>query len=214
MKKMFPVFALGALMLFVVSCEKETDGIDNKEEQGTENADTFFVEAIDLGLSVKWAEHNVGANKPEEYGNYYAWGEIEETSTHKYWNDKNGNGYADSDEYENIGTNISGTSYDVAHVKWGDGWRMPTIEEIKELCDKCSWRWTTVNGVNGQRVIGPSGDSIFLPAAHDYRGFCWSGTLGESGTYGAYCLSFNSNGWRWYYNYERISRLNVRPVTE
>ena len=85
MKKMFPVFALGALMMFVVSCEKDTE-FENKEEPGTENTDTFLVEAVDLGLSVKWASCNVGADSPEDSGSYYAWGEIEEKSDYCWGN--------------------------------------------------------------------------------------------------------------------------------
>ena len=223
MKKKYSVFALGALMMFVVSCEKGTDGIDNKEEQGTENTDTFFVEAIDLGLSVKWASCNVGASA-EDYGGYYGWGEVEETSTYKYWNDRNGNGYADSDEYEDIGANISGTSYDVAHVKWGDGWRMPTLDEIKELCNSCSWEWTALNGVNGYRITGPNGNSIFLPAAgYRYgadiyntgnRGLYWSSSLYSNLSYYAYDLYFDDSNYGCYSCYIRADGRSVRPVSK
>lgn len=228
MKKMFPVFALGALMMFVVSCEKETE-IENKEEQGTENADTFLVEAVDLGLSVKWACCNVGSDVPEGYGGYYAWGETEEKSnytwaTHKYRYDKDGDGNWDSgDGYQNIGSNISGTSYDVAHVKWGGSWRMPTLDEIKELCNKCSWEWTSVNGVSGRKVTGPNGNSIFLPAA-GYRfgsevlirgsyGYYWSGSLYENYSDYAYHLNFYSDNLDWYFSL-RYYGHTVRPVTD
>ena len=85
--------------------------------------------AIDLGLSVKWASYNVGASSPEGYGGYYAWGELEEKSgyywdNYQYWDDN-------SNDWIYIGSNISGTDYDVAHVKWGDNWRMPTFVEIQ-----------------------------------------------------------------------------------
>lgn len=217
MKKMFPVFALGALMLFVVSCEKETDGIDNKEEQGTENTDTFFVEAIDLGLSVKWAEHNVGANKPEDYGNYYAWGETEEKeiyseSTYLYF--KNGS-------YEDIGSDISGTKYDVAYVKWGNGWRMPTMDEVHELCVECSFEWTTINDISGLKVTGPNKNSIFLPAAGGRygselkyfgdSGWYWFGTLCEYDNSAAFLLTIETMN---YYEGERWIGLPVRPVKD
>ena len=213
MKKMFPVFALGALMMFVASCEKETE-IENKEEQGTENADTFLVEAVDLGLSVKWASYNVGAKSPEDYGGYYAWGETEEKdsydSANYYW--------------ENEGSNISGTSYDVAHVKWGGSWRMPTLDEIIELGTKCFWEWTTVNGVSGYKVTGSNDNYIFLPASgsrfgtevysRGLGGFYWSGSPGEEGSSGAYHLGFGSSVYSYYYDDGCYCGRTVRPVTE
>ncbi|MBR6600333.1 MAG: hypothetical protein IKK87_00565 [Bacteroidaceae bacterium] len=191
--------------------------------------DANHVHAVDLGLSVKWACCNVGASVPEGYGGYYAWGETEEKSsytedTYKYCNDRDGNGWCSEDEYQNIGSNISGTSYDVAHVKWGGGWRMPTEDEIQELINKCSWKWTTVNGIRGYKVTGPNGSSIFLPAAGDrygtgvsYRGSYgsyWSGTLSEGYSNNAYCLHFfSSGGGSWGGNYRSNGRT-VRPVTD
>lgn len=218
MKKKFPVFALGALMLFVVSCEKETDGIDNKEEQGTENADTFFVEAIDLGLSVKWAERNVGANKPEDYGSYYAWGETEEKEIYSedtYLYFKNGS-------YEHIGSDISGTKYDVAYVKWGNGWRMPTMDEVHELCVECSFELATINDIVGVKVTGPNKNSIFLPSAGGRygselkysvgSGWYWFGALVEGGNGSlAYLLANETMS---YYEAERWIGLPIRPVKD
>lgn len=192
--------------------------------------DANHVHAVDLGLSVKWACCNVGASTPEGYGGYYAWGETEEKSnytplTYKYYlGDLDGDGdyYYDPNEYQNIGSNISGTSYDVAHVKWGGSWRMPTLSEIQELCNKCSWKWTSVNGVFGQKVTGPNGNSIFLPAAGDRRvtyvsgrgsdGRYWSGALNEGG--GAFCLYFGSGGGDWDGWYGRRIGYSVRPVTD
>ena len=141
---------------------------------------------IDLGLSVKWASHNVGANSPEEYGGYYAWGETEEKSncsedTYKW----NNNG-----SYTDIGSEISGTEYDVAHVKLGDNWRMPSEKEIQELIDNCKYEWVTYKGVKGCKFTSKkNGNSIFLPAAGccGYSGVdnsgtesnYWSGTLNQ-----------------------------------
>lgn len=187
----------------------------------------FTPEAVDLGLSVKWATCNVGATKPEEYGGYYAWGETEEKSyytdqTYKYWTDKNGDGDDNSGEYTDLGDDISGTQYDVAYVKWGASWRMSTKEEFQELYDKCSWEWMSVNGVYGQRVTGPNGNSIFLPAA-GYRG---GSKVYDTGNYGRYCSSTPYDGDNCYargfafdelhiYSYSLTSRYNghsVRPV--
>ena len=143
---------------------------------------------VDLGLSVKWAGWNVGATSPEQYGGYYAWGETEEKSdysnqTYKYYNDGIG--------YVNIGENISGTQYDVATVKWGNGWRMPTEAELEELNSKCRFEGYTYNGVIGTKVTGPNGNAIFLPYA-GYRvrtslytdeGYYWSGSNREGAWY-------------------------------
>ena len=176
---------------------------------------------VDLGLSVKWAGWNVGASRPEEYGGYYAWGELHEKSdyywdTYQYWDQEN-------DECIFIGNNISGTQYDVARVKWGGSWRMPTLAECQELIKKCTWTWTTYNGVKGQKVTGPNGNSIFLPAAgfrlgtsvdlQGSYGDYWSGTLYEGYSYYAYFLGFGSVSVRWNY-YDRIYGHSVRPVSE
>ena len=117
---------------------------------------------VDMGFSVKWATCNVGAGSPEEYGDYYAWGETEPKSNYTKGNCKT--------MRECIG-DIGGTSMDVAHVKWGGSWRMPTREEFEELNDdsNCTWEWTTRNGVNGYQVTSKkTGNHIFFPAAGLY----------------------------------------------
>ena len=124
---------------------------------------------IDLGLpsGTKWACCNVGATAPEGYGGYYAWGETEtksiyDRSTYKYY--KNGG-------YVSLGSNVAGTQYDVAHVKWGGTWQMPSKEQREELINNCTYEWTTENGVNGCRFTSKkNGASIFLPAAGAYSG--------------------------------------------
>lgn len=135
-------------------------------------ADTFFLicpddnhpHAIDLGLpsGTKWCCCNVGASKPEEYGGYYAWGETREKD---YYSVKN---YAYDNSFPgifiNIGSDIAGTGYDVAHVCMGAPWRMHTIEQWWELPANCSYLWTQYNGVNGALITGPNGGQIFFPA--------------------------------------------------
>ena len=179
--------------------------------------------AVDLGLSVKWASCNVGAESPEEYGDYFAWGETEEKSDYEYDTYK----YYQNGSYVNIGNNISGTQYDVAHVKWGGSWRMPTLDEIIELVENCSWKWTTYNGVKGQLVTGPNGNSIFLPAA-GYRngtgveyvrshGNYWSATQHESNSHLAYYLFFGGSGWDFWGCWRHSLRYDgrtVRPVSD
>lgn len=176
-------------------------------------------EAVDLGLPsrTKWAACNVGASKPEEYGGYYAWGETEEKevydeSTYKFFQD---------DEYVNIGSDISGTEYDVARMKWGGNWCMPTLDDIKELYANCKSEWTTYKGVKGEKFTSKiNGNSIFLPAA----GFRINGDLKFAGDYGLYWsstqypdnlsyahrLGFGSGGIEMY-GVRRFGQ-NVRPV--
>lgn len=144
---------------------------------------------VDLGLSVCWAGYNVGASSPEGFGNYYAWGE---TTTKKVYD-------FGSYQYDDIGRKIGGTKYDVARLQWGGSWRMPTKIEFEELVNRCILTWTTYNGVNGYKVTGPNGNSIFFPAAgyHDINledkgtnGYYWASTLYDDYTLYAYGLSF------------------------
>ena len=128
-------------------------------------------EVVDLGLSVYWASCNLGASKPEETGDYYAWGET--APKEKYTEDNYSYYNSSTTEYIDIGSEISGTEYDAAHINLGGGWRMPTKVEMQELISKCTWEWTQINGVNGYQVTGPSGKSIFLPAAGTYVSFQW-----------------------------------------
>lgn len=134
---------------------------------------------VDLGLSVYWCSCNVGAEAPEEYGDYYAWGETKPKSSYTQANYSYYNN--DTKVYTDIGENICGTEYDAATVNLGSDWRLPTKDEMKELVDKCTWEWTQINGVNGYKVTGTNGNSIFIPAA------------GYSSTYGQneliYCYS-------------------------
>ena len=136
--------------------------------------------AIDLGLTsgTKWACCNVGADKPIQRGNYYAWGETEEKSqytieTYKFlYPDPNGRWAKDNEEgtfsYMDLGESICGTEYDVAHVKWGGSWVMPSYDQIKELIANCSYEFITINGVKGALFTGNNGISVFLPAASTF----------------------------------------------
>ena len=171
---------------------------------------------VDLGLSVKWATCNVGASKPEDYGDYYAWGETTTKSDYDWDTYKWCKGTyrsmtkycTDSDDgtVDNRTRLIS--SDDVATVKWGSKWRMPTLEEMNELRgEDCTWTWTTQNGVKGMKLTGPNGNSIFLPAAGNRygtglydrgsSGYYWSATLDEDGNCAVYYLDFYSGGNIW-----------------
>ena len=172
-------------------------------------------EAIDLGLSsgLKWATMNVGAESPEDYGNYYAWGEIETKDTYSS---------STSVTYGVDMDDISGNAeYDAATANWGNSWRMPTSTEMKELVNDCTWTWSTMNGVNGFYVTGSNDNYIFLPAAGYLNGsslslggshcYYWSST--PNGTSYAYFLYSSSSYQTVSYLYRNHGR-SVRPVTD
>lgn len=186
-------------------------------------------EYVDLGLSVKWATCNVGATSPEDYGDYFAWGETtakENYSWDTYTMTADGGNtftkYNDSD-----GKTVLDAEDDAAAVNWGGAWRMPTLDEMKELLnpDNCSWKWTTVNEVNGYKVTskkeGYTDKSLFLPAAGcrygsslryaGSLGLYWSATRYEDYPGGAYYLYFDSGRRDWDYN-DRYYGFSVRPV--
>jgi len=149
---------------------------------------------VDLGLSVKWATCNVGADSPEDYGDYFAWGETEPKSTY-YWDtykwcqgsDDTMTKYCTKSDYGTVDNKTQlDLSDDAAHVNWGGSWRMPTCVEWDELYEKCSWTWTTHNGVEGYKVTSNrNGNSIFLPAA----GYCDDSSLYNAGSNGSYWSS-------------------------
>ena len=198
-------------------------------------------EYVDLGLSVKWATFNVGATKPEEYGDYFAWGETEPKDDYSWSNYK----FRTSGEYDNVkfskyntdsnfgqvdNKTVLDSEDDVAHVKWGGSWRMPTAEEWDELRNNCTWTWydsgnTEFNGVAGYKVTsnkdGYTDRSIFLPAV-GYRGGTslhnggshggyWSSSLVTDDPYSACSLFFDSGG-RYAFNNYRYGGFSVRPV--
>lgn len=173
--------------------------------------------AVDLGLSVKWASCNIGAETPEGLGARYAWGETWEKSDYS----ERRYTYYKKEQYQYIGVNISGTQYDVARKLWGEPWRMPTRQEVAELTGKCQWTAATVGGVKGYRVTGPNGNSIFLPAAgyqdgterkeEGTGGFYWSGTLNREMTSSAYNINFRGYDAEW--SACRAYGFSVRPVT-
>ena len=189
---------------------------------------------VDLGLSVKWATCNVGADSPEDYGDYFAWGETTPKTTYNWSTYKYCKGSSTTMTkyctYSDCGTVDNKTtlelSDDAAYVNWGGNWRMPTIEEQKELLNtsNCTWTWTTQNGVNGYKVTSKkNGNSIFLPAA-GYRydgnlyhagsdGYYWSSSLYTSGSYSAYFVVFYSSSVDWFC-FNRRYGASVRAVCE
>lgn len=185
---------------------------------------------VDLGLSVCWAGWNVGASSPEGFGNYYAWGE---TATKEYYTAKNYKYYKDADNDYNlvcsydavyIGNNICGTPYDVARTQWGGSWRMPSNVEFQELIDSCTWSKTTYKDVEGYKVTGPSGNSIFLPDVGEWAftyydiflsgSKYWSGTLEEDESHCPYSLELDYRSYRSVSPEIHSHGLAVRPVCD
>jgi len=200
---------------------------------------------VDLGLpsGLKWARCNLGASKPSDYGDYFAWGETEPNKAVYYWDTykwiqagKSNGRYITKytvadDQTEGIwydaGGNFIGDNKttldaadDAATANLGSPWRMPTIGEIQELEDNCTWTKTTQDGVNGYEVKSKkNGNSIFLPAAgcrcgsvlYDAGswGSWWSSSLNYSRR--AYILNFVPCAHDWFYGY-RYYGMSVRPV--
>lgn len=198
--------------------------------------------AVDLGIIMTrddgskyclfWAECNIGASKPEEYGDYYAWGETETWTLESYkWattNVYNMTKYCPTDKADYWygtgspdGKTVLDPEDDVAHVKLGGKWRIPTDAEWTELRNKCTWTWTTQNGVNGRLVTSKNnGNSIFLPAAGcdllyevGSDGYYWSSSLDLGYPMGAMLEHFDSGEIFMCYGY-RCYGLPVRPVTD
>ena len=177
------------------------------------NTGITAAEAIDLGLSVKWASFNVGAEKPEDYGTYFGWGDVTGVNTSR-----------DNSVYPNANppANISGTEYDAAHMLGGGRWKMPALEQAEELVNECDWKAEKLNGVDGFRVTGKNGNSIFLAAGGGRDGTSinytivgadfWTGTLSENEGE-AWCFTFYNGRvhtddlWRHY-------GFAIRPIME
>lgn len=164
------------------------------------------VQYVDLGLRVKWATCNLGASSPEEYGDYYAWGEIQPKSryywdTYAWYNTKT----SSPTKYKTANENILSKEDDAAYATLGQDWHIPTDYEWTELREKCDWQWTRMNGINGYKITGrKSGYTdkwIFLPAAGHHEvylnevgnsGQYWSSLLDSGYVNMSYCVCFQS----------------------
>ncbi len=243
MKKIFTLIALLAFVLgamaqgqyfyewkdgkYVQRSLSEVDSITFSLPESPEKEYKY----VDLGLpsGTLWADRNVGADSPEAYGDYFAWGEtttksIYDWSTYKWFrgDDNTLTKYCTNSSYGTIDNKtVLDLEDDAAYVNMGKEWRMPTYDEQEELRNNCTWTWTTQNGTRGYKVTGPNGNSIFLPAA----GYRYDGKLGSAGSCGNYWLSSlyegNSYGaWRLYFDsggrlteyYNRYYGHTVRAV--
>ncbi len=214
-----------------------TQRVTTLPETGTLYAKWVEYEYVDLGLTsgTLWATFNVGATAPEEYGNYFAWGETQPKSIYDW--SASGNykwGVYDSaaspdygmTKYNSTdGKTVLDPEDDAATANWGGAWRMPTQAEQQELIDECTWSWTTLNGVYGYRVISKkdTSKSIFLPAAGFCRnsglgsnagtiGYYWTSSLNENCPYYAYEFYIYSSNYNLGNVYDRYFGQSVRPV--
>lgn len=204
--------------------EKTNEGNTNVKRTLTACPNSNHPHAVDLGLpsGTKWACCNVDASSPEGYGKYFAWGEAEEKEEYSMASYQHKD---DAGKYVNIGSDIAGTAYDVAQVRMGEDWQMPTHEQQIELVKYCTRYWITHNGIKGTLVVGPNGNQIFFPAAGYRHGMAiegegdfanyWSSTIDPKSESSACNLFANSSYWFWSYYYgARYFGLPVRAVVK
>lgn len=188
-------------------------------------------EAVDLGLSVKWAQRNLGAENPWDFGTYFAWGEIEGKDNYEWATYKHGTSYNQLTKYvSSVGYGLDGfidnkevldESDDAAAQLLGNGWRMPTPEEMQELIEDCTWEEDYDMGVGGLSVTGPNGNSIFMPFAgrmygsilfqSNASGYYWTSSLNEKANVQAKYLCIAPNGQE-VTCYNRYFGFSIRPV--
>lgn len=192
---------------------------------------------VDLGLpsGTLWATCNIGATSPEDYGDYFAWGETEPKENYDWDNYKwvdasTGSLYftkycMSSAEGDVDNKDQLDLEDDAAYVNWGPEWRMPTRDQIYELMDNCTAEWTQMNGVNGELITGPNGKTIFFPAAGYWGdklflagegGFYWGCSMlfvPPTHYYSQHGISihFDVEWWEWNSG-SRCAGFTVRPV--
>lgn len=236
-KKTIVIYCLTTIVLsFGFSFYSLAQNRSSSYSIGSENGHRW----IDLGLSVKWADSNIGASKPNDYGAYYLWGEI----SAKAWNESRWDAY----KYAPMGGNLvtaklskynsdpkNGTvdrkktldiGDDAARMNWGGNWRIPRKEEWEELCQECEWIWIIDNeGVIGYQITSrKNGNCIFLPAAgilnykspygRGYDGHYWSSTVCENTPHFAYSCLFHSSCDGLVSSDQRADGLTIRPVMD
>lgn len=205
---------------------------------GLEKAENYSYaepQIVDIGLSVKWASFNLGATKPDDYGLFFSWGETTpkarlgaDYSWKSYkWCKGTEKTFTKYNKYPGSGYNglvdnkmVLDPEDDAAHVNLGGHWRMPTLEEMDELQNRCKWEWSSMNGVSGFKITGPNGKMIFLPAGGYWEKLDYK----YAGSYGFYFSSTMRNGDDWAAGYAfstngqkgsggmRCWGMSIRPV--
>lgn len=210
---------LGYIIYGNQDLDSKKDSISVSEQNGTSSPGEMIVASVqkeytDLGLSVFWSNYNIGASTEYDSGGLYGWG-----NTHTELSQ-------DLSQYPctNPPYSIIGTKYDVAKTLWGGDWRMPTLAELEELKDSCTWKIVEITNVTFCKVIGPNGNSILLPL-DGYRkgdelkskgewGFIWSAELYEGNSQYAANLTFSKKGQVSTSGYYRYGGESIRPVMD
>ena len=183
------------------------------------------VEAVDLGLSVKWANMNVGATKPSGFGTYFAWGEIKPKQVYSWGTYAWSRGDTQFLLKYNVTDRITrlAPSDDAARANWGGNWRMPTADEYEELINNCRWEWTTKDGINGYKVISKkNGKSIFMPITgfryyegvqfRAIKGVYWTSELYTITPTKAWCLEFDFSNVELHFGNLSSNRFSGRVI--
>ena len=246
---LFPIHAIAQASGGQIVRKKGNDKIKmSKSNRTSSNANVAILsngktiafetsQAVDLGLpsGTIWAGYNVGANSPKESGAYYAWGEIDDKNTYTK------ESYFDTDRIENAlvlfkvyktgsKTSIIGTERDVARVKWGTPWKMPSKAQIEELLSKCKKFFVKCNDDSKEYILfkGPNGKSILFLASgikqdkyvrEDHYCYYWSGELDSTIAFSHMASCLSGSGYTWdssvsakVYNDFRWYGMNVRAV--
>ena len=213
------VLLLTLAVIFLGTIYNKVNAADDKAKSSDE------IEAVDLGLSVKWANMNLGAKTPSGFGSYFAWGE---TKTKQFfsWNTYTWS-KGDSPSLTKYSTLDRRTqlalSDDAARANMGGDWRMPTVDEYEELIDNCKWEWTNKDGINGYKVTSKkNGNSIFLPITgfrfygdvqfRAINGIYWTSSLYTANPYKAWCLEFNFSDVKVHYGDLTSNRFSGRCI--
>lgn len=210
------VLCVGGSVIFINNIinnnTDQKDSLSITDEENTEDDSLINGHRyVDLGLSVMWADCNIGSDNPYNHGMLCGWADI-----------TGGKGSEDINDYPsaNPPLNISGnSSYDIASCKWGKEWRLPTVREYRELLNKCEWIWVDSDDGRGYKITGPNGNSIFLPtnyisgtATEKFEiGEYWTGTLCQNQKQGAMCLFFSHSCYK-IGGERRNEKYSIRPV--
>ncbi|MCQ2232543.1 MAG: DUF1566 domain-containing protein [Paludibacteraceae bacterium] len=219
--------------MYVRQTNGQTDVYNTKEvvqviyEEKNITADTSSIQYVDLGLpsGTLWATVNIGASKPEEYGDYFTWADTDPIDTVnpqsykfiKYIKDWEYTKYNNKDGISQVLPED-----DAATFNWGTNWKIPSSSQCQELIDNCRWYWDERNGVYGMVFKAKNGNSMFLPAAGLFydgfdsvgeEGFYWSSTRSKFYEEQGQCLYFYSGGAYWVSDYHRVFAYPIRPVS-
>lgn len=213
-----------------------TENINNEQYILLNNSDSTYVrivfsnsnipsDAIDLGLSVLWANRNIGAEAPEKMGTWIPWGATQQAPNG--WSDYLCEDYLCGGDLDPIyaagffkNKDIAGSAFDQAHVLLGSGWQLPSDDQFNELIDKCEWNRENISGTNGYRITGPNGNSIFLPengylmpggrGVYSNNCYYWSSTLHSKTEGGTLCVLLPDA--KYITSNVRCYNQNIRPI--